>query len=199
MTVAPPSHSPLDLEPLMMLLEERFGVALSLSREAPGLLIRIQDLSVLRAVSKFLFWDAGGSFGGLVVEEREREWTLQYLFLLRQIGWVDVVVRAPLQQMTIPSIVAEVHAADWYEREAEDLFGIHFEGHPRLGDFILHDETWQEHIAPMRKAFDASAHDFNRQPDQEWRPTLVVQDPGSFAMPVGPVLSLIHISEPTRP
>jgi formate hydrogenlyase subunit 5 len=187
MTVAPPSLSPLDLETLMMLLEERFGAALSLSKEAPGLLVRIQDLSVLRAVSKFLFWEAGGSFGGLVVEEREREWTLQYLFLLRRIGWVDVVVRAPLQQMTIPSIVAEVHAADWYEREAEDLFGIHFEGHPRLGDFILHDETWQEHIAPMRKAFDANAHDFKRQPDQEWRPTLVVQDPGSFAMPVGPV------------
>jgi formate hydrogenlyase subunit 5 len=187
MTVAPPSPSPLDIERLIMLLEEQFGAGLSLSTESPGLLVRVLDLSVLPALSKFLFWEAGGSFGGLIVEERLREWTLQYLFLLRRIGWVDAVVRAPLHQKTIPSIVAEVHAADWYEREAEDLFGIHFEGHPRLGDFILHDETWQEHIAPMRKAFDVNGHDFERRPNGKWRPTLVVQDPGSFAMPVGPV------------
>jgi len=186
-TVAPPSPSPLDVDTLMTLLEQRFGAGLALSREAPGLLVRVLDLSVLRALSKFLFWEAGGSFGGLIVEERLSEWTLHYLFLLRKTGWVDVVVRVPLQQKTIPSIVAEVHAADWYEREAEDLFGIDFEGHPRLGDFILHDEIWQEHIAPMRKAFDASAHVFEQQPDEKWRPTLVVQDPGSFAMPVGPV------------
>jgi formate hydrogenlyase subunit 5 len=182
-----PSPLPLDAETFIALLEERFGVGLSVSKEAPGLVIRALDLSLLRVVSKFLFWEAGGSFGGLIVEERSREWTLQYLFLLQRIGWVDIAVRAPLDRNTIPSIVAEVHAADWYEREAEDLFGIHFEGHPRLGDFILHDETWQEHIAPMRKSFDASVHDFEHKPDEQWRPTLVVKDPGSFAMPVGPV------------
>ncbi|HUA84968.1 MAG TPA: NADH-quinone oxidoreductase subunit C [Bryobacteraceae bacterium] len=187
MTVAPPSPAPLDADTLVTLLEERFGAGLALSREAPGLLVRVLDLSLLRALSKFLFWEAGGSFGGLIVEQRTSEWTLQYLFLLRRIGWVDVVVRAPLPQKNIPSIVAEVHAADWYEREAEDLFGVDFEGHPRLGDFILHNETWQEQIAPMRKAFNVNGHGFERKPDPEWRTTLVVQDPGSFAMPVGPV------------
>ena len=187
MTSAPPSHSPLDVEGLTVLLEERFRAGLSVSKEAPGLVIRVLELSLLPVVSRFLFWEAGGSFGGLIVEERLREWTLQYLFLLQNIGWVDVVVRAPLYQKTIPSIVAEVHAADWYEREAEDLFDIDFEGHPRLGDFILHDETWQEHIAPMRKTFDANTHNFERKPNEKWRPKLVVKDPGSFAMPVGPV------------
>jgi formate hydrogenlyase subunit 5 len=187
MIIAAPSHSPANVDTLMALLEERFGKGVSLAKEPPSLLVRVVDLSVLRDLSKFLFWEAGGSFAGLIVEERLREWTLQYLFLLQRIGWIDVVVRSPLQQRAIPSIVAEVHAADWYEREAEDLFGINFEGHPRLGDFILHDETWQEHIAPMRRAFDVKAHNFERKPDQEWRPTLVVQDPGSFAMPVGPV------------
>ncbi len=187
MTIAPPSHSPLDLEGLITLLNERFGTGISLLKEAPGLVVRVLDQAVLRAVSRFLFWEADGFFGGLIVEERFGEWTLQYLFLLRHIGWVDVVVRSPFAQKAIPSIVAEVHAADWYEREAEDLFGIDFEGHPRLGDFILHDETWQEHIAPMRKEFDAAVRNFEREPNQKWRPTLVVEDPGSFAMPVGPV------------
>ena len=47
-----------------------------------------------------------------------------------------------------------VHAADWHEREAEDLFGLNFAGHPRLGDFILHDDAWQENVEPMRRHFD---------------------------------------------
>jgi len=39
----------------------------------------------------------------------------------------------------------------------------------------------------MRKNFDAHRPHFERRPDVNWRPLLVVQDPGSFAMPVGPV------------
>ena len=54
-TVAPPSPSPLDVDTLMTLLEQRFGAGLALSREAPGLLVRVLDLSVLRALSKFLY------------------------------------------------------------------------------------------------------------------------------------------------
>ena len=87
----------------------------------------------------------------------------------------------------MPSISVPINAADWYEREAEDLFGLEFEEHPRLGDFVLHNEVWQEGITPMRKAFDAGQMHFEKRPQEDWRPMLVVQDPGAFAMPVGPV------------
>jgi Ni,Fe-hydrogenase III large subunit len=93
----------------------------------------------------------------------------------------------PIETTTVPSIVTEVHAADWHEREIEDMFGIRFEKHPRLGDFILHDQTWREGIEPMRKKFSANRPQLERQIDLEWQPLLVVGDPGSFAMPVGPV------------
>ena len=98
-----------------------------------------------------------------------------------------MTLQLPIEVATVPSISSEVHAADWHEREVEDLFGLHFENHPRLGDFILPDQIWQEGINPMRKKFDANQPHFERQPDANWRPLLVVQDPGSFAMPVGPV------------
>ena len=98
-----------------------------------------------------------------------------------------MTLQLPIEEATVPSISSEVHAADWHEREVEDLFGLHFENHPRLGDFILHDQVWHEGIVPMRKKFDANQPHFERQPDVNWRPLLVVQDPGSFAMPVGPV------------
>ena len=86
-------------------------------------------------------------------------------------------------------ISLQVHAADWHEREAEDLFGINFEGHPRLGDFVLHNDLWQEAVAPMRRDFDRKCRAAARAPDTEWRPRRIVQDPGAFVMPVGPIYS----------
>ena len=96
---------------------------------------------------------------------------------------------APLAEKTFPSIVKFVHAADWHEREAEDLFGLTFEGHPRLGDFILHDDAWQENVEPMRRHFDAHVAMLHRKPDADWRPHRIVQEPGAFVMPIGPKFS----------
>ena len=169
-------------------IEKRFGTAVSPSIEdatADAAFI-VRHSSTLASLCQFLFWEAGCSFGGLIIEERE-EWNLRYVFLVPRLGWVHLILRLPLDTRKVPSISAQIHAADWYEREAEDLFGLEFEEHPRLGDFILHDQVWQEGIAPMRKAFDARQMHFQKRPQGDWRPTLVVQDPGAFAMPVGPV------------
>src|SRR5450755_4219957 len=74
-------------------------------------------------------WDF--SFAGLIVEEGATEWQLRYVFYGEQgVGWVHVLVSAPLAENVFPSVVEWIHAADWHEREAEDLFGLHFEGHP---------------------------------------------------------------------
>jgi NADH-quinone oxidoreductase subunit C len=50
----------------------------------------------------------------------------------------------------VPSVVSVWPTADWHEREAFDLFGIHFEGHPNLTRILL-DEDWQGH--PLRKDY----------------------------------------------
>ena len=136
----------------------------------------------------FLEWNF--SFAGLIVEEGATEWQLRYCFYgEREAGWVHVLATAPLAEKTFPSIVKFVHAADWHEREAEDLFGLNFEGHPRLGDFILHDDAWQENVEPMRRHFDPKAAMLHRKPDADWHPHRVVQEPGAFVMPVGPKYS----------
>lgn len=164
-------------------LERKFGSAVSRSAEDCYI---IEQPEILPSVCEVVFWELEFPFAGLIVEERE-QWELRYVFLLPNRGWLIFLLRLPLTTRNVPSISARVHAADWYEREAEDLFGLCFEEHPRLGDFILHDQVWQEGIAPMRKAFDATAMHFEKRPQSDWRPTLVVQDPGAFAMPVGPV------------
>jgi formate hydrogenlyase subunit 5 len=169
-------------------IEQRFGPAVAPSIEDSNgdACFAVRQPDALVALCHFLFWEARCAFGGLIVEERD-EWNLRYVFRVARSGWAHFVLRLPLETRSVPSISAQVHAADWYEREVEDLFGLDFEGHPRLGDFVLHDQVWQERLAPMRKEFDAQRTDFKKRPRKDWRPTLVVQDPGSFAMPVGPV------------
>ena len=178
-----------DLKDLITAARERFGTALSTSKSDKGyvLSLSVNQPGYLPSICRFLFWDMGCSFGGIIAEEHPRHWRLYYLFLLPSAGWIEVTLQLPIDTTTVPSISSEVHAADWHEREVEDLFGLHFENHPRLGDFILHDQVWHEGIDPMRKKFDANQSHLERKPDVNWRPLLVVQDPGSFAMPVGPV------------
>jgi formate hydrogenlyase subunit 5 len=130
-------------------------------------------------------------FAGLIVEQQTDGWSLRYVFYGGEetAGWVHVLLHRPLSEQKFPSISERVHAADWHEREVEDLFELTFEGHPRLGDFVLHDDAWPEGVAPMRKEFDASMSLSPRVPNHEWRPRRIVHAPGAFVMPIGPVYS----------
>ena len=55
----------------------------------------------------------------------------------------------------LESVVDVWNVANWYEREAFDLFGIHFEGHPDLRR-ILTDYDFVGH--PFRKDFPVSGY-----------------------------------------
>jgi formate hydrogenlyase subunit 5 len=144
----------------------------------------------LRDLCGRLTTEQGYCFAGLVAEEGLPDLELRYLFYAdREPGWAHVLSRQTPTGRVFPSISDLIHAADWHEREAEDLFGLVFEGHPRLGDFVLHDDRWQENLSPMRRSFDGSRPVAHREPDLNWRPRRIVEAPGAFAMPIGPIYS----------
>ena len=84
-----------------------------------------------------------------------RDFTLVY-HLLSFDRNEDVRVKVPLaeQDPSIRTVTDLWPAANWYEREAWDMFGIAFEGHPHLTR-ILMPPTWIGH--PLRKDHPARA------------------------------------------
>jgi NADH-quinone oxidoreductase subunit C len=73
-----------------------------------------------------------------------------------------VKVKLSLEDPSIPTVSGTWHVADWYEREAMELFGIKFEGHPDPRPLLLY-EGW-EYGYPMRKGW--TGPDFIPMPDK---------------------------------
>lgn len=52
---------------------------------------------------------------------------------------VVIKTDVPYESPALPSVTSVWRAADWYEREAHDLFGVDFEGHPDLSPLLLYE------------------------------------------------------------
>jgi NADH-quinone oxidoreductase subunit C len=88
---------------------------------------------------------------------------------------------AVAENMPVPSVVDVFPAANWFEREVYDLYGVKFEGHPDLRR-LLTDYGFEGH--PLRKDFPLTGYVEVRYDTKEKRvvyePVKLPQDFRSF-------------------
>jgi NADH-quinone oxidoreductase subunit C len=68
---------------------------------------------------------------------------------------IRLVVRLDSDSASIDSITPVWPAANFYEREIFDLFGVHFGGHPNLKRIMM-PEDWKGH--PLRKDYPVEGY-----------------------------------------
>lgn len=121
---------------------------------------------------------------GLDERQESGAFRLVYVFAPRAGGWMTVEAAIDQRDASFPSVTPGVPAANWYEREVRDLFGIEPEGHPDPRSLVLHDD-WPEDFHPLRKDFDP------RQPvprvQREPYRFHTLHGEGIVEIPVGPI------------
>jgi NADH:ubiquinone oxidoreductase subunit C len=93
-----------------------------------------------------------GSWGlERTAEPKPKRFSVSYHLLRMAADPVRVRVQVWVDEgEPVPSVVEVWPTADWHEREAWDLMGIPFEGHPNLVRILMTDD-WEGH--PLRKDY----------------------------------------------
>jgi NADH-quinone oxidoreductase subunit C len=124
----------------------RYVAAMTLLRDAPG--CQFEQLVDLCGMDYSAYREVG--------REGSRFGVVTHLLSVSLNQRVRVVVMCPDDDFPVVASVNDIwNSANWYEREAFDLFGIVFEGHNDLRR-ILTDYGFIGH--PFRKDFPVSGH-----------------------------------------
>jgi NADH-quinone oxidoreductase subunit C len=89
----------------------------------------------------------------LGVDSKERKMRFSVIYNLRNPDTKERIflkVRCDERDLHVPSVVSIWSGANWHEREAFDMFGIVFDGHPDMRRMYLPDDF---EYYPMRKDF----------------------------------------------
>lgn len=125
----------------------------------------LKVLTFLQSDPECLFWSfidvCGADYPG-----REKRFDVVYHLLSpRKVQRIRVKVQTD-DVTPVPSCTSLYPGADWFEREAYDMYGILFSGHPDLRR-LLTDYGFEGH--PLRKDFPTTGYVEVRYDDQEKR------------------------------
>jgi NADH-quinone oxidoreductase subunit C len=90
----------------------------------------------------------------ITVVDREGSFELTYELLDLRGATVRVKTKVVSEEPVIDSVTGIYPTANWHEREAYDMFGLAFKGHPDLRRVYM----WQDHFDhhPLLKSFEIS-------------------------------------------
>jgi NADH-quinone oxidoreductase subunit C len=176
-----------DLSALQASIQSKLGTKLVGGEIAFGELTLHVEAQDIRDVLSFLKSDADCRFVSFIdlcgadYPEREKRFDVVY-HLLSPYKNQRVRVKVQIDEAgEVPSAIPVFPAADWFEREVYDLYGVVFSGHPDLRR-ILTDYGFSGH--PLRKDFPVTGHVEVRYDDEKKRvvyePVKLVQEMRQF-------------------
>ncbi len=148
-------ESPVSIEPGQygLLLDKKKFKVQHLGNDAAGIEMMEIDTTHWLKVAEYLRDNAKCRFDLLVsvsgVDQVDYRLSVVHLYSLNSHDSLCIKVRAD-ENETVPSLMPIWPAVDWHEREAFDLMGIIYEGHPDLRR-ILMPMDWIGH--PLRKGY----------------------------------------------
>ena len=137
-------------------LREKFGEILSEPAEFRGeITLKLADAERIAEVSGFAKTELGFDFlldvTGVDNYGEDPRWTVVYeLYGLGHKCHLRLKTDVSEEKSELPTVSNVWRTADWHEREAYDLMGIRFRGHPDLRRIIMW-EGYPHH--PLRKDF----------------------------------------------
>ena len=102
---------------------------------------------LLSSVSGVDYLDSGGP---VATPDRPRLHAVYHLTSMTYRRRIRLEVAVTAEDPHVPSVTGVYPTADWQEREAYDMFGIVFDGHPSLTRILMPDD-WDGH--PQRKDY----------------------------------------------
>ncbi len=155
---APPREEGLETDPSVYAVRKKFGDAVHGAHvDAVDCPVLEVDPSSLFDVLSYLKTDPDQAYDLLldvmgVDHGGQRPIQVWYpLWSMKHGRRLRIVTQLPLTNLRVASVSSLWEAANWLEREAYDMFGVTFEGHPDLRR-ILMPENYDEGF-PLRKEF----------------------------------------------
>jgi len=148
-------------EEILSRLRERFPDAVIEVPELIDFTVAIKPEAVAE-VARFLHDECGLDYLALLtaVDRPERFEVVYHLWSIKDQTTEPFVLKAYIEDKenpTVPSVTPIWRGANYQEREAYDLMGIRFEGHPNLKRLLLW-EGFPGH--PLRKDFENRTYTF---------------------------------------
>jgi NADH-quinone oxidoreductase subunit C len=173
------------VSPSVEALRREFGAAVTRHAVSCGDTIVYVERERAHDVLAWLKTSADQAFNYLTdvtcVDYRDPERPLEVVWQLRSLARrADLRVKAELDKrgsLEVRSVVDLWRGADWLEREAYDMFGVVFTGHPDLRRILMW-ETYAEGF-PLRKDFPLRGH-FSRA--EQTRQALAANPEAHYSM-----------------
>jgi Ni,Fe-hydrogenase III large subunit/Ni,Fe-hydrogenase III component G len=154
---------------------------------AGELLLDVDTVALPVAADRIVSGLDGRLFSLFASDERGTagRFLVHHLWLLPRLRtFLRVTAPVDPEKPSFPSITTTHTAANWFEREVMDVFGLQPEGHPNPTRVALHDD-WPDGVWALRKDFPDDTK-VPRVPG-DFHPFRPVTGEGVFQVPVGPV------------